>query len=73
MGPVSSPDDLARQAEAVARVRLARTRRDESADALRTEIVRAYRLGASVRDIAAAAEVSRQWVWRVVRDAQSGE
>lgn len=62
-----------RQAEALARVRAARAQRDrvveEAAERLRLAILDAYRAGAAINDIAAAAGMSRQWIWTVTHDA----
>jgi DNA invertase Pin-like site-specific DNA recombinase len=51
-GVPPTPEDLAAQAAAVAAVRVARIERDR----------------VTKRDIATAAELSRQWVHRIVRD-----
>jgi hypothetical protein len=69
---VPTPEELHRQAEALARVRAARVERDrvtaDAAENLRRAIIDADRTGASVRDVAAAAGMSRQWVWQILRD-----
>lgn len=69
---MSTPEELARQAEAVARVRAARIQRDkavaEGNARLRTEIVRAINTGASVRDVAVAAELSRQRIHQIINE-----
>lgn len=67
---VTSPEELARQAELVAKVRAARARRDRAvADAtaeLHAAIHAAYRAGALVKDIASAADMSRQRVHQIL-------
>ena len=64
---VPTPDELARQAEAVRRVSLARIRKDEAAREYNAAIRAALDAGATVRDIADAAGVSRQWVHKLGR------
>jgi hypothetical protein len=67
---VTSPEELARQAELVAKVRLARARRDTAAANTTADLHRAiraaYDAGALVRDIAAAAGMSRQRVHQIL-------
>lgn len=69
---MSTPEELALQAEAVARVRAARIQRDKSVnkanERLRTEIIRAIGTGASVRDVAVAAELSRQRIHQILNE-----
>jgi hypothetical protein len=67
---VTSPEELARQAELVARVRAARARRDLAVEQTTAELHRAmrdaYDAGALVRDIAAAAGLTRQRVHQIL-------
>lgn len=67
IGDVPTPDDLARQAEAVRRVSIARMRKErahqtaQQADSeWRDAILAALDQGATMRDVAEAAGVSRQ-------------
>lgn len=66
---MTTPEQLALQAAAVARVRAARIRRDrvtaEAAEELRQAILDALDTGAQVNDIAAAAQVTRQWIYQI--------
>lgn len=64
---VPTPDDLARQAEAVRRVSIARARKDEATREYDAAILAALDAGATVRDIAQAAGVTRQWVHKLDR------
>jgi hypothetical protein len=59
---VSTPEELARQAAAVAEVRAARIQ------LLRDKIIKALNLGASVKDVAAAAELSRQRIHQIINE-----
>jgi hypothetical protein len=63
---VSTPEELARQAAAVARVRAARAQRDQSTAALRAAIIDAVNVGAEIRDVALAAELTRQRIHQIV-------
>jgi transposase-like protein len=67
-----SPEDLRRQAEAVGRVRAARVQRDAATDRankrLKRAILDALSLGASVRDVATAAELSRQRIYQMIHE-----
>jgi hypothetical protein len=69
---VATPEELAAQAEAVARVRAARVQRDkavkDSNQRLRAEIIRAVDVGASIRDVAKAAELTRQRVHQILNE-----
>lgn len=72
IGPVPTPDDLARQAEAVRNVGIARLRRerahqsaDEADEAWRQAILDAFEAGAMVRDIVEASGVSRQYIYDI--------
>lgn len=74
IGVVPTPDDLARQAEAVRRVSIARLRKEETArtaqaaqDEWTAAILDALAQGATVRDISEAAGVTRQWIDRLRR------
>lgn len=69
---MSTPEQLAAQAEAVARVRVARIKRDkavaETSDELRREIIAAADIGASVRDIAVAAGLTRSRIYQLLNE-----
>ena len=69
---MSTPEELARQAAAVAEVRAARIQRDkavkEGTKLLRDKIIKALNLGASVKDVAAAAELSRQRIHQIINE-----
>lgn len=67
---VPTPDELAAQAEAVRRVSVARIRKDEAAREYDAAIVAALDTGATVRDIAQASGVTRQWVHKLDRRRQ---
>lgn len=74
IGPVPTPDDLARQADAVRRVTVARLRRerahrtaDQADREWRDAILAALDAGAMMRDVAEAAGVTRQYI-RTLRD-----
>jgi hypothetical protein len=56
------------QAEAVARVRVARIGRARATQELRDAIIAAVDIGASVTDVAAAAEVSRQRCYQILSE-----
>lgn len=62
-----TPDALAAQAQAVAKVKAARLQQDRAIADLDAAIVAAYAAGAAVKDIAAAAGLSRQRIWQRVR------
>lgn len=73
---MSTPEQLARQARLLARVRAARETRDKADAAaaradqqLREAIRTAYNAGAEVRDISKAAGLSRQRIHQIVRGA----
>lgn len=66
--PVSSPEELAAQLEAVAAVRLARIKRAEATAELKRRIVAAVDAGAAVKDIAKAADFSRQRIWQLYNE-----
>lgn len=77
MGDVPTPDELAAQAEAVRRVKNARIERDriaqmaaDSSEQLQSAIMEALAMGAAVGDVAEAAEVSRQWVFKLRRQRE---
>ena len=55
------------QAEAVAKVRAAREKRDRTTRELNQAIRDAYETGALVKDIAAAADLTRQRVHQIVK------
>ena len=71
---MATPEELARQARLLARVRAARENRDK-ADALaanadqqlRSAIRAAYEAGAEVRDIVRAAGLSRHRIHQIIR------
>lgn len=67
-----SPDQLRRQAEAVARVRAARVQRDKAVAAasnrLKKAILDATASGASVANIAEAAGLSKQRIYQVIHE-----
>lgn len=69
IAPVPTPDELAQQAEAVRRVSLARARRADADAEFYAAIRAALDAGATVRDIAEAAGVTRQWVHKLDRRA----
>lgn len=64
---VSTPRELAAQADAVRRVHIARINRDNAIEELEQAIRTAYEKGCAVKDIAAAAEVTRQRIFQIVR------
>ena len=72
-----TPEQLRRQAAAVSRVRAARTERDKTTERvnkrLRRAILDALSTGASVRNIAEAAEMSPQRVYQMIKEEHSGE
>jgi hypothetical protein len=63
---VSTPEQLAAQAEAVAAVRVARINRDKANDNLRAAILAAVDTGASVRNVAMAAGITPQRVYQML-------
>lgn len=65
---VSTPEELTRQAEAVARVRVARINRGKATDELKREIVAAVDAGAAIKDIAKAADFTRQRIFQIVKE-----
>lgn len=73
---MSTPEELRRQADAVAKVRALRVNRDntvERANRLLKQAMRdAISLGASVRDVAAAANLSRQRIYQLVHEDDQG-
>ena len=62
-----TPEQAARQAEALAKVRAARIRRDRANEQLNQEIRAALDTGARPKDVAVAAELSRQRVSQISR------
>lgn len=76
-GAMPTPEQLRRQAEAVSRVRAARIERDKTTERvnkrLRRAILDAVSVGASVRNVAEAAEMSPQRVYQMIKEEQSGE
>jgi hypothetical protein len=69
---MSTPEQLRRQAEAVARVRAARVQRDKAVAStskrLKKAIQDAASSGASVADIALAADLSKQRIYQVIHE-----
>ena len=69
---MSTPSQLRRRAAAVSRVRAARVQRDKAVDTatqrLKQAILDAISAGASVRDIAVAAGMSRQRVYQILHE-----
>lgn len=63
-----TPEQLAAQAEAVARVRAARLNRDRAAADLNAAILAALDVGAAVKDVAAAAELTRQRIFQIAQE-----
>jgi hypothetical protein len=67
---MATPEELHRQAEAVARVRVARIERDRITGhanrRLKRAVMDAIATGASVQDIAVAAELSRQRIYQMI-------
>ena len=67
-----TPEELQRQADAVARVRAARVERDNITERanrrLRRAILDAIATGASVQDVAIAAELSRQRIYQMMHE-----
>jgi hypothetical protein len=66
---VSTPDELRQQLDAVTQVRVARIERDRANEKLRAAIVKAMDAGAKPKDIAAAADISRQRVHQIYRES----
>lgn len=62
-----TPEQAAQQAEALAKVRAARIRRDRANEQLNREIRAALNIGARPKDVAVAAELSRQRVSQISR------
>lgn len=66
-----TPEQLRRQADAVARVRAARVEKDRTLDRATKRLNRAIRdahaTGVSVKNIAIAADVSPQWIYEVLK------
>lgn len=69
---VSSPEQLRRQADAVARVRVARIQRDkvteDAAEELERQIIAALDAGASVRNVAVAAGMTASRIYQIRKD-----
>jgi hypothetical protein len=65
---VTTPEQLQAQAEAIARVRAARIERDRITIELRRAIVDALNVGAAVKDVAAAAELTRQRIHQIASE-----
>jgi hypothetical protein len=67
-----TPDQLRRQAAAVAKVRAARVQRDKAvafaSNRLKQPIVDAVSTGAAVADVAVAAELSKQRVYQILHE-----
>jgi len=76
---MSTPEQLRRQADAVARVRATRIQRDKADKAaeraqqkFRQAVLDAVSTGAAVRDIAIAAGLSPQRIYQIINE-ESGE
>lgn len=67
MPSMSTPEQVAAQAAALARVRAARMERDAANERLKVEILAAIATGASIKDIAVAANLSRQRISQISR------
>jgi hypothetical protein len=69
---VATPEELARQAEAIAAVRVARIERDKVVKQanmnLRAAILAALDAGASVRNVAVAAELTSQRIYQMINE-----
>jgi hypothetical protein len=71
---VSTPEQIAAQAETLARVRALRVKRDDAAttvaaldEQLRQAIMNALKQGAAPKDVAVAADLSRQRISQIAR------
>lgn len=67
---MSTPEQIAAQAAALARVRADRIARDAANERLRASILAALAAGAAKKDIAVAAEVSRQRISQIAQEGQ---
>ena len=66
MTTASTPNDLHRRANALTQVHAAKEQRDIAQEIFYTKVRDAWAIGATMKDIAMAADITRQRVWQII-------